>query len=272
MKNRVLIFLGMQRSGSTLQYNIGRKIIEGKIHQSDIVVFGALEPDSFDSFRDLVLSSKEKLILAKAHWLPEEMVQLLTSDHASFFYISRELKDVYYSGKRKEGWDLDDFSESIDLNLTSFSLLRETGADTLVQRYEDLMADMPSSTLEIARFLNIELSDQQVNEIARSQDVNLVVASQGQMGTWPSLRVKLRNSAKSLPPGIIHFFKRSDLICTLVKRYLGNKDYDGKSLIHVNHISESKGASGAWKGNISEKEIQFIDELASRSNAKLYNT
>lgn len=164
-----IMVCGMNRSGSTLLYNIlGEILKEQPVAKVGFVYGGA---DHQQSLRE-----RRYLTLRKTHAFTLLLKRRIASGATLAFFSYRNLLDVIASHRQK-GWieDVEAFVESgrLDQVVSEAILFRQTHNVILVD-YRRLMADKEGLVAELASRLNIDLTAEQVNTIVASVSLESV--------------------------------------------------------------------------------------------------
>ncbi|WP_188151609.1 sulfotransferase domain-containing protein [Teredinibacter waterburyi] len=203
---------------------------------------------SVDGFYELkdVLGNKEKFLikqkekhttLIKMHEVYPFVSQNKSSE-IKLLYIYRDIRDVAVSLKEKLNIDGDRLIEMLDDAIEQSNIIHNSPV-ILSQRYENLFTDLKGGIHEIASFLEVELSGEQVLKIEKECSIE---------------KVKI-NVDRLSKKRMINFGKR------LANR-LGVRTgrYHKKTLYHHNHISKNEGSIGVWRTNLTELEKDIINE------------
>lgn len=247
-KPRFVICCGMRRSGSTLQYNLARSILETQ--KSGVEVLGYVNGNDLqDRVVDLE-SNAGKTYLLKSH----DVVQCrsLASCNVLLLYTFRDFRDVYVSGKIKLGWTRENLEE-LALELNSSFVAANSCERILIQKYEDLFANKVIGTRKIASFLDAMLSEKEVLEIANENETKISNSIVRQ--SYLKVRGLARNLASTSNAVSILFEPLRKLNQLFFQRF----GIDPKTQIHLDHISRNKGCPGAWKDELSARELDEIN-------------
>lgn len=218
---------GMQRSGSTLQFQLAAHVVEmaGRGQRQTYV-----EPEKLAEALDQSPASPA-LKVAKTHVFNASIRSALRSGRAVGLYTFRDIRDVVVSFMHKEGRP---FSEESARHHITHNLAWYTGwvaeAGVLVSRYETFIQDLPAEVARIAAFLDIPLSAAECTEVAAQYTVE-------------RQRETITKSIES-----------NQLI-----QYV-NSQFDPHSLLHTNHIHS--GDVAAWRSELTSDQITFVESLA----------
>ncbi len=239
---------GMMRSGSTLQYNIARDLCL----RLDVPSLpqGPLDANVLGSRDELRRLGDDSVIhIVKMHDIDYAILEVSADHDVRFPYISRDIRDVAVSLKNKKLADLDHIMERLDVAMECYTALRDAGAATSVlwQRYEEAVADVPAAVRQIAEFLGLEAPPNVVEKVARacSLDTAKRITSQ--------LRGEIREHLRQVG-------EHTDQGRELRKR-MRNKDlsfWEETTMLHYDHISKNEGASGVWKTQLPQEEVDVL--------------
>ena len=215
----------MQRSGSTLQFQIAAHLVEnaGLGHR---IRWDTREPMK-------KYKGAPELVVAKTHQFTPEKGRELAANRAYGLYIYRDLRDVIVSKMRKEKIP---FSTIYETYYVETLLLQERrwlrNKNVLVSRYEDVMANLPAEVVRIAGFLGIEITRAEAEAIASEYSL-------------PKQLERIREAANgSMVPG--------------PKSH--NTRYDPHSNLHANHIGG--GEIEGWRRKLAPWQIALVEQAA----------
>jgi hypothetical protein len=244
----------MARSGSTLQYNLACEMAEitGR--------GGSVGPSIFDdSSSDVVddLARDEKLHVVKQHDVWPDMIQRIQRDDPGvrICYIYRDLRDVAVSMRNKWPLSWEAVIQKLDEAVATFEIVHEarTSAAVLWQRYEDVTADLPAATRDVADFLGLRLEADMVARIAEGASVEAAMAVAESLKGVISDRISTVGAESIEGRATLHALRNRTF-----------RLWDPTTLIHHNHISRHKGASGVWRSELSAQEADRISTRYAR--------
>jgi hypothetical protein len=218
---------GMQRSASTLQYQIASEIVEFYGLGERVTWYPPKEhPMVFDTHNTF---SYYKVF--KSHVYSTQIDQEFKNRNALGLYIFRDIRDVLSSMKEKNRCDYSDDQIVTITNqlMKNYRLWTETG-HTYVSKYEDAISDLVSEIRNIANYLDVAVDEHFVTKTA------LQFSIQNQ---------KIAIEACANKSGIV--------------TVNAHNRYDPHSLLHLNHISS--GNVGRYKENLSAEQIWIINDL-----------
>lgn len=236
----LIICNGMFRSGSTLQYNLVRHLVErtgagmahGFFDQDKLVEESAsLTEYAFDD---------KNLHVIKVHDVPKIVDDKSCQDKVKVIYIFRDLRDVAVSIKQFGGFDdclSNRLIEILDDAVETFHHIRQI-SNPLIQRYEILMSDKMGGLESISDFLSVSANRDELESIVLSCSMKNMKRS--------SYRARMYK--KILESRLGPILKRLNII---------KKTYDSQTLLHGNHISSTQGKS-VWREILTSDEVEFI--------------
>lgn len=211
----------MRRSGSTLTFQVTRALLELK---NEITV---TEPQTgigvpIDEIGNL--ANSPKIILTKIHTVSKAVRDQLPRQGARYIYTARDPRDAAASLIRKGRLSSNDpsreeFVKDFAKKERVGSLLYPKMPTVWCGFYEDFVDDLPKLIKSLANFLQIEVSEDWVNQLADDLDIN-----------------KQRERSQSV-----------------------QEDYSvrQKTRLTVNHITD--GRPGAWKDTLLPSEVEIIE-------------
>lgn len=226
---------GMIRSGSTLQYNYVRSLVErvgvGRGH-------GYYGSDDFAELSDqLERWSRERWVhVIKSHDLHPESAAWTRAGRMRICYIYRDIRDVAVSAKEKWGYGRDELIPVLDRAIDVFYRLRSV-RPRLCQRYENVVADPIGALRSIARYLELEAEPETLLAVQKACSADAARRLMRRMRLNPLVRIRR---------GLQRIGAVDD------------PTYDDRTLLHPDHISRHAGGSGQWESALSTEEQQLI--------------
>lgn len=215
---------GMQRSGSTLQYNIAAELVER-------FGLGRRAPwtenhESYFSRR----STATELVVFKTHVLTAPVAERLSEGQAVALTCYRDIRDVAASWQFKLGGRLK-FKELLRRTsnaINDFTPWESLPTGTvLVSRYESMVQQIPGEVSRIAGIIGLAVGADDVNAISRSVD---------------SGRLKLRLQA--LAPEDVD--------------RAGPYVFDRKTLLHLDHLNG--GETGRYRTELKRSVVRKLTD------------
>jgi hypothetical protein len=218
---------GMQRSGSTLQYQIAARLVEqaGLGQRLEWV-----EPGRFPELRDRY-AEVPGLKVFKNHVCTDAMAAEFARGNAVGIYSYRDPRDVFVSNMRKYACSFEVLWCGGFLETSLLNERRWTGLPrVLVSRYETMIGDLPAEVQRIAAHLGVALDAQACRQLAEEH-------------TMEKQRERIAGfGAEALKDG-----------------YAGAR-YDPRSMLHTDHIQG--GLVGGWRGRLRKGEVALVENAA----------
>lgn len=233
----LVIVAGMPRSGSTLQSNIGKFILEG----SGIgrrVEWSVDWQEDLDSLKRMI--SATEVYLLKTHWVSDAVLALAceNGDTVSFLVSHRDVRDVAVSMMVKFDYSFNKAVQRIGQAIDNIERLRNTECKVLEQDYSLLRYDLQKAVEDIASFINVNLSDDDRDRYCSELNIELSYKkSRNKKIYFESVRRKLAFLLRTKFPYA-----------------------DSELMLHSGHVSEHKGESGIWKKRLPEKQCKVLTD------------
>jgi sulfotransferase family protein len=235
----LLMCCGMYRSGSTLQYNIVRRLVEdhgmgaGQGWHGEVI-----DDDRLELFQDW--ARDEVFHVVKVHTLsPPEIESLASYAETSvrLFHTYRDLRDIAVSLQKKFDSDKNDVIGRLDESTDLLECLERELPDQLFsQKYEEMMTDLQGVISKHMDVLSIAANTEYLSEL--TQDLSLNTAEQDSGAKW---HIKLLS--KALPKNLFDPWKT----------------WDRKTLLHTGHVSDHRGREGIWRSELSDELVEEIE-------------
>jgi hypothetical protein len=247
----------MVRSGSTLQYNLVRQLIE---ESGNGLAHGWLSKERLCHKRTSLLTwaRDNKIHVIKSHVLPNFESNLLDGK-IKYCYIYRDIRDVAVSIKLK--WNVENgslYSRLDNAIKTYYNVVKLK--PVILQRYEDIIGNMSIAVQQICDFIDISPNKEQINQIVlkNSVDNSLLIAKSSHKSLINALKKLLKKTCSSLHLGDL--CRKLDVSGKYVVAFRDACEiYDSHAtLLHPDHISANKGAIGVWKSQLSKAEQDII--------------
>ena len=243
---------GMIRSGSTLQYNLGRGVVECAGSGTGE---GFREPDENEgSWQKWALD--DRIHVVKTHRLPANAEELCRSGAMAVVYISRDLREVAASAARIWSLDRDDLFRRLDEAVSTSERVRGMPR-ALRQKYDEVTADPVRAALEIADFLGLEVTNRQARAVARASSPEAAEMRARELRRTPIYRLRQLARWCGLPRSARRWGAQ-------VLRRLGFSTdlQDETMLVHPDHVATSESPG-------SGLDPQVLDAIAARYSAWL---
>ncbi len=219
---------GPVRSGSTLQFNITRELVE-KSNSGYAVAYDYTENFSeiFENFND------KKLKVFKTHSLSPLMIELIKNKKAVAIYCYRDIRDVIVSIAKKENGNASNLikNDTFILDYIVYFHLIKNLPFSLMSKYENFYNNILQECIRISSFLNISVDLKTMQQIETDFSRDVLISK---------MDIK----------------KMEDFIGKNGRRYKINK----KTLIHFNHFGNY--FPGSYENDLLKNEINKIEKLA----------
>ena len=218
---------GMPRSGSTLQYQLTKEIVESNNVGKGL---GWVEPEQFPNLQTNYMNDN-RLLVIKCHSYINGAQDLISRGEAKAIYVYRDLRDVIVSIMNKNKTSFrhvmqSGFIHSILQEYDNWNKLN----DIFVAKYENMIKDLAQETLKIAKYIGVDLDKSSAVKIAGKYTIEQ--------------QVKRIQSFDYNTYGV-----RS-----------GKNNYDPDFLLHDSHIFS--GNTKQWIKMLSPFEIGLIEDIA----------
>jgi hypothetical protein len=212
----------MIRSGSTLQYQIASELVESRGLGERV----AYAPEAEFSRVLEKHAATPGFKVFKAHICTPEIRQLFAGQQALGIYSYRDIRDVTVSSIRKFEKTFDELVEQrwLDQALDDYKLWIQLPR-MLVSRYETIVEDLAAEAARIAKHLGITLDAAEARDLADRYSIE-----------------RQRERVKEIA----------------TKFQGGGEMFDGKSLLHHNHIRS--GARDLWKTELTGAQTRLLEE------------
>jgi len=215
----------MMRSGSTVQYQITKDIVEtsGKGYG-----LGWVEVHDFAEVYASHLDEEQRLVV-KTHAFTPKIGELIASGEGRAIYVHRDIRDVTVSlmhKRKKSFWYILLATPFIEMVLENHkNWTSQPGI--LISKYEEMVSDLKQEVLRIARYLEIPLKETEAEQIASKYTLERQIAKVKQLETSE------RQSGKMV---------------------------DSELLFHRNHIHS--GQVGQWVTSLTTFQVHLLETLA----------
>ena len=236
----------MIRSGSTLQYNIVRSLLENMKLGKGHGYFDANEyvvPE-----RQLKQWANDKYYhVIKMHDLHPKAEEMTKSGLVKICYIYRDIRDVAVSANNIWSDKGEKLIESLDKAIKIYYDIKKI-PNVPMQKYEDVVGNLPNAVKEIADFLNINPNEEVINVIVRDCSIESMKKISIKMIFIKKLLIFMRTIT---PTKLRPFLRKASGL-------RGYAYFDKNTLLHPGHISKNIGAIGVWKTALEKHEINII--------------
>jgi hypothetical protein len=203
----------MARSGSTLQYNICRSLVEKLDIGKREGVFGGAQ--LFDLQEQFLEWGKEELFhVIKIHDFYPKAVEMSLNGYVKICYIYRDIRDVAANLKKKDNVNDQGLLTILDAAIAVYHKIKDV-PNVLIQKYENIFIDIAQAIREVVLFLGLKPSEPTIEWVNKECSVE-----------------KAKEIMLSLAVGSPNTQLNASMqpLC------------HSKTLLHHNHISNSSGA------------------------------
>lgn len=160
----LLVCNGMNRSGSTLQYNMARLLLERRGMGVGEGAVNAAELARSPQYAAWLAAPQWHIV--KTHQLLPDAPRELTAGRMAVCYIYRDLREVAGSYKRVWGVAGEPLLRELDEAVQTYEAVQQLPGRVLQQRYETATADLPQAVREMAAWLGLAVTAEEVAEVA----------------------------------------------------------------------------------------------------------
>jgi hypothetical protein len=243
---------GMVRSCSTWQYDIVKTILEKKNLGKP---YGWLEKENLGD----LLKQKENLVV-KVHESYDEALETAKKGEIKVIYIYRDLRDVAASfmarHKRNFQWVID--TELLQKAWRNYKRWTSVPG-AFIQKYEEVVSDMPAAIFEIASFLGVELTNDEIKDLAERFSIEKQKEVINKLpGSSFSARV-IRTTRRRIG-NVLHSAIGKEKTIRIARHFgkIGRGHLDNNTLLLSDHINT--GEIGSYKKVLSKKDQMKIEE------------
>jgi hypothetical protein len=230
----LIICCGMQRSGSTLQYNIVRRLAEITGTGRSAGYFDGQEIE--DALVDFEQWAGERSItVIKVHDLAEKLRNMSKSQGVRICFTHRDLRDAAVSIQLKFKAYGEELLQRLDNAIGVHRFVAALPIDhQLVQGYEEMRDQLPQVIARHAEFLGLDTAPDVIDKLA---------AELGMDGGVSIYRM-------AFLPAVVR---------KILNRALGAGRFDRTTLWHPDHISRNRGRSGIWHDQLDPDTLSTIE-------------
>ena len=254
---RVISCCGGKRSGSTLQFNLVRTLVE--LSDQSISNLRYLSGNQIeDSIAEYLTqnASNSEFLTYKTH-----DIESVPADHL-MLYILRDPRDAYLSAKYKWGSGPKEIDAIVTKCVAGINIAQERNA--LIQRYESVFGNERTAAKEISDFLDLNLTETEIANIAEEVGVKA-----RQKSLMNQIMIHTRDKLRSIS-------QLSPLTKTLLKPLAATYRWVEKirlsaseSQIHADHISRHGGKPGVWQTELTDEERAIFVNVYSKELTEL---
>ena len=250
----LIVCNGMFRSGSTLQYNLTRSLVE---HLNVGEGKGWFRPEQLADMQSQFAEwqASDRLYVIKSHTMLPNSAKLQAAGQIQICYTYRDARDVAVSIKRKFKEEGDNLYKLLDKSIATYFTMKEIDG-AIWQKYENMMADLPGEVRHLAQGLGLTPSDSLVTAIAQEWSLDSTRKVIQQFDRKRRIKAKLHT--------ILSKLKIEKPVTATIRKV--NPEFkwgailDRNNLLHADHISEQGGRVGGWQTELTPDEIQTVTE------------
>ena len=250
----LIVCNGMIRSGSTLQYNLARSIVEnmgigagrgyydGKLY--------VLKEEQLNNWIDI-----KGYYVIKTHALHPRIEGIAKNEQnntVKICYIFRDIRDVAVSAKTKWKYkDNDSLLISLDKAIQIYYSLKEI-PNVFFQKYEDLVCNIYGGIKALSNFIELNPGKEVIDKVVKECSLENMsrIAKNSEINFSGILLVFLKS-------------KTPAKLKSLLKKFIDPQKFikfDSQTLLHPDHISDNRGAIGIWRTALHEHEKVILTE------------
>lgn len=254
--SKIILALGMKRSGSTLQHNLIKNALGGETHLLGTVN----EPDLSEKIRELV-REKRDVGANTPHLIKSHFVNLETAiefkEDLAVFSTYRDLRDIFLSFKEKVNLSINVFIEQTEKEI-EFNNALERCVPVVKQKYEELYTDSMGGLLALSKHLGVEMSVSEATRIVGETSVGSAIERSGDFTFGDRCNRLTNDLIKRLPTGLRSTAMKVAWLKKIRYRVFNPNIEDPDTLLHINHISRFKGVPGSWRIGLTEAESRIL--------------
>jgi hypothetical protein len=210
---------GMQRSGSTLQYNLVCSLFE-QSQKGQGEGWRSAQALKDEQAQLQKWAQSERYHIIKSHALVPGTPKLLAQKQLIICYTYRDIRDVAVSARRKFKHDWERLLSLLDRATARYFKMKEL-EHVIWQKYENMIESLEQETQKLSDALKLDISDNEVQAIANQWELN---------------------NTRSL-----------------IQSFDIQSGFDPKNLLHPDHITSEGETIGIWQSNLSSEEILILE-------------
>ncbi len=255
----LIVCNGMIRSGSTLQYNLVRGLVEkmnvGKAE-------GWFSPNQLNEKSKQLedWAGSQLLHVIKSHVILPCSKELLAKDSLRICYIYRDIRDVAVSVKNKWNRTGEELLRTLEQAIATYREIKAMDL-ALMQRYEEVIDDLSGALKAIAKFLRLEPGDDIISNILQENSLDRAKIAAETASRSYGLRARtvlLQIGSKIRGADLMRILGISESFIQSTRNAL--LPYDKRTLLHPNHLSKHAGTVGLWHNELTKDETKEISE------------
>jgi hypothetical protein len=255
----LVICNGMGRSGSTLQYNWARELVEtAGVGVSHGFVAGDPEHSQGVPHEEIIGWAQDSAYhVMKIHTVHPVLPALLEDANGRVCYIYRDLRDVAVSMISTWGWRREKLASALEFEVNNYRELDSlrTRADRLFlwQRYEEVMVDPFGAVRQIAEFLDLSVDDEELSAVVDACSIEVARRIGAVQRHMVRTAIQQRRDADGASQAALSLevLGRGQRDASMIMR-------DPRTELMYNHISRHEGQSDVWKRALPQAELDAL--------------
>jgi len=250
-----VLCIGMKRSGSTLQYNLSKLLLENQFKTKTFGYIHGRDLSKKLSNEDMLKANFLEYIILKCHNPPWKVGSQFLENH-KILYIYRDLRAVYFSMKIRQNYSLDEFILEMKKSLDLYSNY-EKDSRVFVQKYEDVFLNNKDALLDISKYLQVKVNDNLITKILKL--VSIENLKNNHSFFKKIITFIYRFLINTVPKKFIIFFKKIPFVPKMISIFRKFITPNSDNLMYTDHVSKFKGNPTIWKDKLSTDEISRIE-------------
>ena len=250
-----VLCIGMKRSGSTLQYNLSKLLLENQFKTKNFGYIDGKDLSKKLSNEDMLKANFLEYIILKCHNPPWKVGSQFLENH-KILYIYRDLRAVYFSMKIRQIYSLDEFILEMKKSLDLYSNY-EKDSRVFVQKYEDVFLNNKDALLDISKYLQVKVNDNLITKILKLVSIE---SSKNNHSFFKKIITFIyRFLINTVPKKFIIFFKKIPFVPKMISIFRKFITPNSDREMYADHVSKFKGNPATWKDKLSTDEISRIE-------------
>ena len=250
-----VLCIGMKRSGSTLQYNLSKLLLENQFKTKNFGYIDGKDISKKLSNEDMLKANFSEYIILKCHNPPWKVGSQFLENH-KILYIYRDLRAVYFSMKIRQNYSLDEFVLEMKKSLDLYSNY-EKDSRVFVQKYEDVFLNNKDALLDISKYLQVKVNDNLITKILKLVSIE---SSKNNHSFFKKIITFIyRFLINTVPKKFIIFLKKILFVPKMISIFRKFITPNSDREMYADHVSKFKGNPATWKDKLSTDEISRIE-------------
>ena len=250
-----VLCIGMKRSGSTLQYNMSKFLLENQFKTKNFGYIDGKDLSKKLPNEETLKANFLEYIILKCHNPPWEVGSEFLKNH-KILYIYRDLRAVYFSMKIRQNYSLDEFILEMKKSLDLYSNY-EKDSRVFVQKYEDVFLNNKDALLDISKYLQVKVNDNLITKILKLVSIE---SSKNNHSFFKKIITFIyRFLINIMSKKFIIFLKKILFMPKLISIFKKSITPISDNLMYTDHVSKFNGNPMIWKKKLSTNEISRIE-------------